>query len=139
MAGVESSSLCVACGTAVFSDAAFCHGCGIPTNSPAIEVVVASKGSRIVGLLAKARNATKDAIQDPDNRRAVKDFVAGTADNAAEIARDVASSPTTKKVAGGALIGAGVAAVLPVISITAGAVAGAALIGYKLLSRNDKD
>lgn len=80
------------------------------------------------------RNAAAEIVNDPENRKAAKDFVVGAAENAGGIAKDVLTNPATRKVAGGAVIGAGVASILPVVTLTAGAVAGAALIGYKLLT-----
>ena len=76
-------------------------------------------------------------VNDPDNRRAASDFVSGAAEGAGEVAKDLLASPATKKVAGGALLGASVAAILPVVTLTAGAVVGAALVGYKLLTRKE--
>ncbi|MGB7655435.1 MAG: hypothetical protein WBL74_08140 [Novosphingobium sp.] len=66
----------------------------------------------------------------------VKEFAVGALANADEVARDLLSNPTIKKVAGGAMLGLGVAAVIPFLTFTAGATIGAAYVGYKALTKD---
>ena len=138
MADILASTPCPDCGAMVYADARFCQACGIKLTGSAVTVSRLPILERLSGAFEQVCDAAAEIVNDPQNRKTAKDFVVGTAENAGGIAKDVLTNPVTRKVAGGAVIGAGVASILPVVTLTAGAVAGAALIGYKLLT-SDKE
>ena len=108
MESLESSDSCTTCGAAVFEDMNFCPACG------SAQQVDVSRSHAIV----------------------VKEFAAGALTNADEIARELLSNTTVKKIAGGAVLGMAIAAVVPFITFSVGATFGAAYVGYKTLTKD---
>ncbi len=66
----------------------------------------------------------------------IKEFARGTLENAGLTARDLLRNDTAKKVAGGAVLGLGVAAIVPFVSFTVGATLGGVYVGYKMLTKD---
>jgi hypothetical protein len=99
---------CKSCGTVTRNNRAkFCNECGAAFAK-------SGKGS-----------AFKEA----------RDFVAGTAGEAAEQLKEVARHPATKKIAGGAALGGAAGALLPVLTIGVGAALLGGLVAYKQLTK----
>ncbi len=104
---IDAATPCPGCGASVYADAAFCHGCGKP--------------------LAATAESGRAAL--------LRGFVGGALRTADSGARAVLGSPTAQKVAGGAIVGAGLAVFIPFVTMAAGATAGAALVGFKLMKK----
>ncbi len=108
MQEIESSTICIKCTEPVFGDATYCSACGTDQRPSGMR-------ERVVVL---------------------RDFAAGALENADLAARDLLANDTIKKIAGGAVLGLGVATVIPFLTFTAGATLGAAFVGYKALTKN---
>jgi hypothetical protein len=133
---ISTSTPCPKCSTAVFADAAFCHACGSRINRESTSPD--GTGKRFAAGFVGIGNAIGNLARDPRNRDAITTFVSGTATSVAQTARGALGNPVVQKVAGGAVLGMGVAAILPVVTLSAGAAVGAALVGYPLLTRQEK-
>ena len=108
MQEIESSTICVKCSEPVFGDATFCSACGTDQRATGIR----------------------------DRAIVLRDFATGALQNADLAARDLLANDTIKKIAGGAVLGLGVATVIPFLTFTAGATLGAVFVGYKALTKN---
>ena len=107
MTEVSASTPCPGCGAQIYDDAAFCHACGKPTRR--------SGGNRVDTAL---------------------NIIDGALRQAQTGARVVMENSTAQKVAGGALLGAGAAVLVPFVTMGLGATLGAAYVGYKLLRKD---
>jgi hypothetical protein len=114
MADVSTPSPCPGCGAQVYDDAAFCQSCG----------------RALAGASGASRRTVGGKVET------ARDFVDAALGHAQSGARVVMGNSTAQKLAGGALLGAGAAVVLPFVSMGMGAAAGVAYVGYKLLQKD---
>jgi hypothetical protein len=110
---IANPAPCAKCGAAIYAEARFCPGCGTQ--------VLAADGAE------RSR---------AERSRVVKAFVRGALRSADYTARELMKNETAQKVAGGAALGAGIAVIVPLLTIPVGATLGAAFVGYKLLTKD---
>jgi len=96
-----------------------CPGCGAQVHS---DYTYCHACGRALGARGKAEK--------------VQGFVDGALRHAQNGTRAVMENATAQKVAGGALLGAGAAVLIPFVTMGVGATLGAAYVGYKLLKKD---
>jgi hypothetical protein len=106
---VRPLRMCRGCSESLLSDdAAFCSRCG--------SAVVEAK--------------------DVTTGEAAKNFVTGVAIEARDYAKDALRNRDVKKIAGGAVLGAGAAMLIPFVSLGVGAVVGAGFVAFQRLTKD---
>jgi len=108
---VSALDACPNCSAPVFGEALFCSQCG-----------------KSLGTLRPANRITT-----------LRDFATGALDEAESFVTQAIARTDVKKIAGGALLGMGVGVALPILTAGAGAVLGAAFVGYKLMLSNQSE
>lgn len=80
-------------------------------------------------------NGGSDMPRDDNVFRQAKTIACEAADDMIDAGEEIVTSPTAKKIAAGAAVGALVAAPLPIIGWVAGATIGAGLVAFKHLRK----
>lgn len=108
MGEVTPSRPCRSCGGPIYAEHRYCPGCGTRILTP-----------------TRAERA-----------EVVREFASGALRSAEQTAWHLMRKDPVKKVAGGAALGIGVAAIVPLVPLSAGAALGAAYVGYKMLTKD---